>query len=322
MPVQDDKVFQEDAFNSINEMIKWSFLNKSYDGKYTPVFHYCSIEVMKSILQSKKLWFTDAKYLNDLQEFTYIQNVYRQVCLKQGDKIDKDFFDVIYNDELFSKIEGYKKEYLISSAGNPIIHFEKELCRVFVCCFSFESDELMMWNYYGGNNAACNIEFSLMFPSMSSFDGIELRKSSVLYGEESYNAVKEILNQVYTIWKKAQGKICNIDIQEFLVSQLNGLRLFLKNGAFKNEKEYRLVLLVPENKIDEIGLKFFVRGNMLIPYIEINLDDINAEIKGIKLGPYAGNELNKYSVKELLKINGLNEISVTASKVPIRNYNV
>ena len=175
-----------------------------------------------------------------------------------------------------------------------------------------------MWNYYGSRNAGCNIEFSLMFPSRSLFKGVEFKKSNVIYG--GLDAVKKLLNNAYVIWKETRKDPSDDFIQNFMVMQLNALRLFLKNEAFKNEREYRIVLLVPENKVEKIGINFFVRGNILIPYIEIDLDEIDAEIKGIKLGPYAGNMLNKYSVSDLLKINGLNEVSVTQSNIPIRNY--
>ena len=319
MPVDGNSIFREDAFNSIKDWLTWKFLNKDYHGEYTPVFHYCNIEVMKNILQSGKLRFTDIRYLNDIQEFTYIQDVYRQVCLSEKDRIEKSFFEFIYNDEVFSQIDGYKKEYMISSKGESITHFQEEKCRVFVCCFSLDSDELMMWNYYGSGNAGCNIEFSLMHPSKSIFKGIEFRKSYVKYGEESQSVVKEILNQTYTVWKKAGEKRNNKDIQELMIGQLNAYRPFLKNGAFKNEKEYRIVLLVPENKVGEMDLKFFVRGNLLIPYLEIDLRDIYAEIKEIKLGPYAGNELNKGSVNDLFSTIGLKNLSVTVSDIPIRN---
>ncbi len=79
-------------------------------------------------------------------------------------------------------------------------------------------------------------------------------------------------------------------------------------------------MLVPESKMNEVNLNFFVRGKMLIPYLEMDLQDLGAVIKGINLGPYASNELNKYSVKDLLKINKLNAVSINCSKVPIRDY--
>jgi hypothetical protein len=221
---------------------------------------------------------------------------------------------------MFSKIDGYNKEYMIATRKEPFIHYHKEPCRVFVCCFSLSSDELMMWNYYSSRNTGCNIEFDIMYPSRSIGKKIEYLKSNVVYGEESEKVVREIVIQSFNVWKKMSERYRDSSIQIFLVTQLNALRPFLKNKAFKDEKEYRIILLVPENKIEEFELKFFNRGNLLIPYIEVGIENIDAEIKGIKLGPFAGNELNKYSVRDLLNSLGLREVSITLSDIPIRNY--
>ena len=59
---------------------------------------------------------------------------------------------------------------------------------------------------------------------------------------------------------------------------------------------------------------------MLILYLEIDLHDIEAEIKGIKLGPFAGNDLIKCSINDLLGTIGLANHSVSMSDIPIRNY--
>lgn len=59
LPSDEYGTFREDALISINEWLIWSFLNEDNSSEYLPVFHYCSIEAMKSILQNKKLWFTD-----------------------------------------------------------------------------------------------------------------------------------------------------------------------------------------------------------------------------------------------------------------------
>ncbi|MFS0614932.1 DUF2971 domain-containing protein [Lederbergia ruris] len=318
MTKDNHSTFIEYAFNSIEDWLTWSFLNRSDNGEYTPVYHYCSLGVMKSILQDEKLRFTDIRYLNDFREYTYVQDVYRQVCLDKKNQLDSTFFEMIYNDEIFSKLDGYQKDYMISSNDGTLRKFQEEPCRAFVCCFSLEKDELLMWNYYGSKNAGCNIEFSLMYPSSSLVkETIELKRSQVLYGEESYHAVKEIIDQAHIIWKSAKN---NDFLTKFIIMQLNALRLFLKNEAFKNEREYRIVLLVPESKMGKLDLDFFERGNILIPHLDITLKDLNAEIKGINLGPYAGNELNKWSVNDLAKQNGLKEIPIDLSDVPMRNY--
>lgn len=316
MSKNEDEVFQNNAFKKIEEWLSWKFLNENQSDTYTPVYHYCSIQAMKSIIEDGKMRFTDIRYLNDLQEFTYVQEAYRQVCLSEKDGFNPAFFQLINSDEIFSEIDGFGKNYMITS-GDELLHIREEPCRVFVCCFSLEKDELMMWNYYGGRNAGCNIEFSLMYPSMSSFDGMDIKRSNVIYGEESHSAIKELLHLAYKVWEKSR----NDDfIKKFIVMQLNALRIFLKNDAFENEREYRIALLVPETEIDEVGMQFFVRGNMMIPYIEMELEDMEAEIKGINLGPYARNELNKRSVSELLRINELSEVPIYFSEVPMRNY--
>lgn len=315
--LNEDKFFENNALHKIEDWLTWKFLHENHADENCPVYHYCSIQAMKSIIEDGKMRFTDIRYLNDLQEFTYVQEAYREVCLDEESEFDKTFIELINSEEIFSKIDGFGKNYMISPSKDSSMQMREELCRVFVCCFSLKRDELMMWNYYGGRNAGCNIEVDLLDPSVSSFQGMDIKRSNVIYGEESHSSIKELLYLAHKIWKKSGNEDF---IKRFIVMQLNALRIFLKNAAFKNEREYRIALLVPEAEMDDVGVKFFVRGNMMIPYIEMELGDIEAEIQGITLGPYARNELNKSSVSDLLRMNNLKDVPIHFSQVPMRNY--
>lgn len=58
-------------------------------------YHYCSIETLYSMINNKKLWLSDADFMNDKYEITWIDNIINQIFIEmkkeniKGINVDK-----------------------------------------------------------------------------------------------------------------------------------------------------------------------------------------------------------------------------------------
>ena len=94
------------------------------------ITHYTSDFGLKSIIENRKIWFTDIRYLNDYNEVEFSNNKVRELIKE----IDSEMISSAMGeniDSLFNLFMGMSHGY-----------------RDFVFCASLDNDNLPMWNYY------------------------------------------------------------------------------------------------------------------------------------------------------------------------------
>lgn len=278
------------------------------------VYHYCTPNVFKEIIEKKSIRLSDVTESNDSKEIVcnnefikgYLQSKINGFCkrnkIKRDDK--ENLHQIIFNHFSSFMEEFYYKPY--------------------VCCFSFEGDLLSQWRGYADNGKGFAIGFDLeklkVIGQPEKDDPISnniFELGDVIYEEkEQKRRIRIIINELFN-WYDELIKLDGFKISE-LMSYANTIMLFLfkncllyKNNFFKEEKEWRLCFCSNVNsKVKNIfipkgysfsEIAYFLREERLVSYIDLNFGQHPEIIKRIIVGP----KNNSNMVKEFLLRNGI-----------------
>lgn len=306
--------------------------------KASGICHYCTIDTLNAILEGNCLRFTDVRFLNDSTEFIEVIPLIKQVLSRED--YTPEFKNFILNSDEIRALEDYKQSYVGFSRRT---HDYREIgYHTYTCSFSTNKDSLSMWNYYGATTAGLNIVFDLAWNIFSGSEKKEVTigeklsndvmfyRGLVIYSiDEKEKCVAELLDRLAQIFEEAKNnleKYKSIILYAFKEA-INNMRCFFKNESFDSEKEYRVVLKIPEDllrkntPIDSIKKKgVFKKGNILVPYVdyEFKLESI----KRITINPYdkGPNSMFELGIKNLLWMKELENVKVVSSNIPIRKY--
>ena len=207
------------------------------------LYHYTSIEGLNSIINSRCVWASDCRYLNDQKELHDASEIF------------------------LSKFNGKKKEILSSA-----LHWHN-ISRLH-CVFSLSRSPkvLSQWCVYGddGRGAAIGfyrkylLGFSRIHPCVIDdciYDGHEEFLEGVV------DRCKDDIDTLFTMCSQAGSALNSfwslIDENPMPLVRLYGELLKVKNPAFREEQEVRLVISVPIKNI-----RTRVSKNIIIPYVE------------------------------------------------------
>jgi hypothetical protein len=270
------------------------------------LFHYTDVYAVKSILENRKLWLTDVRFLNDSTE------------MKEG-------FDFLM-EYLARQVTRYPDSEELSAAMSYVeqVVYKREdygLDRrpVFVSSFSLAGDLLSQWRAYGS--------YAIEFDS----DAMAERVSQCIYGhdEKLLEAPIPALTQVLAIGRSIVSNDGHIDQdgQEAL-AEFIGLAATLKNENFSEEQECRIIMGHDVDPAIEDGyeVKYRPRDSLLIPYLELEFD-LDC-VQSVVIGPMRDQDLayasmrafvNKVANDEFSKSpTYLNDIEVRKSLIPFR----
>ena len=201
-----------------NNILELEKLIDRYLDKYDNsdlIYHYCSMETFKAILDSKSLWLSDSKFMNDKYEGRWIDKIVEEVIKELNDKYTA------------KQLLEYKKKYDALKNKNG-----------YMCCFSKASDKLSQWRGYADDASGVAIGFSREAIRLTSNFNFELALMDVLYDKEEHmRLVKESIE--HTI------------VDKYDIKQDKELAYFYKNPSFYEEEEVR-ILYIPENDMKEL----------------------------------------------------------------------
>lgn len=321
--------------------------NESIDKRYEPggiesqatrICHYCSADVLKSILEHECLRFSDVRFLNDSTEFMEIISALRKVI--SDSKYSEKFRGWILKSDVIKELETYEQSYIGKTKN--LLHYEMKPYRTYTCSLSTNQDSLSMWNYYAGSSDGVNICFDYAWNMFAGSEESELSSSTKLdngiiicRGTVVYNrsdkekCIQNLFDALQEVYDKetSHDKESKDTILWAFKEAVNNMRCFFKNDAFEGEKEYRVVLKIPENVVlsgkneDDIFQKgSFKRGNIWIPYVDYKFK--KESLKEITLNPYERtNGIFELGIKELLWQNRMDKIQIIHSDIPMRKYN-
>lgn len=279
------------------------------------VYHYCSPEVFKKIIENKSIRLSDITESNDSKEIVFNNDFIKEYLqIKINAFCNKN------------KINKENKEKLTNIVFNHFnSYFENFYYKAYACCFSFEEDLLSQWRGYAEDAKGFAIGFDLNElkkigkPDKDDpFSSDIFDLGDVYYSEKDQKSrIKLIINELFK-WLSELYLKEGFNLDKIL-ADVNIVLLFLykncifyKNVFFKEEKEWRLCFCASSNtKTENIKisndyylseLSYFLRGDRLISYIDLNFEKHPEIIKHIVVGP----KNNSNMIEDFVKRNEIN----------------
>lgn len=264
--------------------------------------YYCSEHVFLSFLQHKQLWLTSLSQSNDSSEGLWMRDHWLNSFLKIKDTAE------IWR--------------LKSGAEICIEQACKERAALGVC-FSEEEDLLSQWRGYADDGRGFAITFDqdkLKHVAQDNADN-KLELTKVAYGDQDHDKINEINCMLTDTFRE--------DINSFAgANGFAGLRVNLerrqeyedaarslftvKNGAFHEEKEWRLFTYGTLSSFE--GVKLRGTGNALSPYLPATIP--TDAVARVTLGPV--NKTPEHVLEFALESNGFNDATVKQSRASYR----
>lgn len=306
--------------------------------KASRICHYCSVDVLKNILENESLRFSDVRFLNDSTEFIEIIPLVKYVA--QHEEYALEFIDMILNDSLIKELESYRQPYIGKEKNTQ--NYAEKVYRTYTCSFSTNKDSLTMWNYYATSGSGVNLIFDFAWNLFEGSDISEVNNSShlenditicrglVLYQRmDKQKCIKALLDNLYEVYLQEDTiEKCQSHIQWAFKEAINNMRCFFKNDSFSCENEYRVILKIPEELLLEettgqdgiLKKGQFKRGNILIPYVDYKFK--RDSLKEITLNPYVKEKESVFElgIRELLWQNKIHNVQIYRSAIPMRKY--
>lgn len=250
------------------------------------IHHYCSPSVFLSLIKNKELWLTSLSQSNDKLEGTWM---------------------------LHHWLERFRadpsKRLLRRGAQFAIERVLRENVALGVC-FSEDRDLLSQWRGYAQDGAGFSVTFDsekLQRLARDSGGGSPLALAKISYGYQDVVEVNEIARKLFSAFGEdaekyhegpdGYGTMSLSFTPEKRQQQKEVVRnLFtVKNGAFKEEREWRLFFYGSIDEIDNV--EFRESRNILSPFVRLKVP-ANA-IVGVTLGPT--NRTSQTMVEAVLK---------------------
>ena len=249
-------------------------------------YHYTTIDGIDGIITKKLLFATNIFYLNDIKEYIDVFNLFNKYCENNKETIDKyEFFD-----EFIGYADFINK--------NTLNH------EVYVCSLTLKNDDLSQWRAYSGNGGYQigfkkeNLELLVQENGFNFYPCI--------YDDDTKNKIiKELIEGAIKRYEE-NYKLYKGDIEElerkiriWLMNELTLCAPIFKNSSFKDECEWRLFINKPNDFSNQLYRK---KDNLLIPYIEFNLEkDNQMYLSEILIGPGKNSGLSLKSIHSYMK---------------------
>lgn len=281
--------------------------------KNCTIYHYTKPEKLLNILSGGTLRFSNALYLNDKEEIAYS---YRLI-VKLIDEIPE------LNPDLFGKIKTHfsnKYKHIVDGEND----FRNKL-EYFTTSFSTESDNLTLWNNYakGKNYTGYNIGFN----KKKLIDEMTKNKYLPVFGSVIYDKQKQIkiIHAIFKKWNmlfnralkcKKTNEVKLFDILFELIDVLSIVSIFFKNPQFKNEHEYRIVIVNAFGVENSKPTKVVEKNGLFVPYLEYKFS--KESVTSINIGPTFDENIFYTSTNRMLLNFGYEDKEVCRSKIPLR----
>lgn len=322
------------------EIIHHALIKKHEINELTPdsprLYHYTSLPNSLEILKSKKLRFTNIRYLNDPTELQNGLDIAEKITDKLISSLEEEHLKIIL--QLFKSrlrigfSSGKQKEnellkarhalqVLGSNGIEDLMRSFQEDWRVYIFCLSEHNDDLRQWLPYADNGKGV----ALGFDGMKNFQhNIHDNNVDAILLHVSYAAEKKkeefleaYLMQVLEYYKSYN--IHNYNKKEYgsiftkFMETVYGLALTdlvaCKNEHYEDEKEWRLYIA---RKGQQKKQEFFCRDNIIKPCFDIDFNF--SALKEIHLGPCCDEELNSAALELLTGDN----IEINKSNIKYR----
>lgn len=277
------------------------------------IYHYTKPEKLLNILASGTLRFSNALYLNDKEEIAYSYKLIVDL-IDETPELNSDLFNQIQNH--FSN----KYKHIVDGYNDLVNKLE-----YFTTSFSTESDNLTLWNNYakGKNYTGYNIGFD----KNKLVEEMDKNNYLPIFGSVIYDKNKQvkIIHAIFKKWNmlferalksKKTNEVKLFDILFELIDVLSIVSIFFKNPQFKNEHEYRIVIVNVFGTLNSKPTNIVEKNGLFVPYLEYNFS--KESVKSINIGPTFDENIFYTSTNRMLLNFGYEDKEVFRSKIPLR----
>jgi hypothetical protein len=271
------------------------------------LYHYTSIETFLKILDNAEFWASHIRYLNDTSEQRLSWDLVRARI-----------------DERLAFAVGDERSNLLKQRG---FAQKPDRLNVYVICFSKDGgDRLSQWRGYGGN-AGVSIGFDV--PALRRCISPFLMKYS---NEQNLPQFWTALEQVKYVRRERDRRIGEFIDQrldnppdrsprspyteeQVFARAISFATLFLKDAAFREEREWRLAVIDVWNT--NTAVQFRTRKSMVVPYLKFGLGEEGWPlISRVVVGP----STSQAETIAALKMRMDDRVEVEASAIPFRDW--
>ena len=232
--------------------------------KINTIFHYCSVDTFNLVISNKCIRVSDLNKTNDYMEKEWasdtILNILQDEFVKLGVTInlDEDY-------KYWNGVDSHRK-----FLEKKINEFRASSDPILITCFSKNSDKLSQWRAYGEDGYGVAIGFDLNKIRLLQDKGYNIYVKDVIYNEkkqgiEISKAIKQSVNYMKELFNGDDARISD-DFNEYfiyefdafcevIVDKLEPISCYIKNPAFIEEEEIRIIYnpgLDPEPGADQI----------------------------------------------------------------------
>ena len=263
------------------------------------VTYYCGEHVFLSFLKSKELWLTSLSQSNDSAEGRWMREYW-----------------------LNHFAPGHSTAENLARRGAALCMDSASHDRMALgVCFSEERDLLSQWRGYADDGAGFSITFSrrvLKTVVKDHFAG-RLQLVKIAYGDQDFDEIRAIEQGLHDAFgehaklyseSNGTGSISTSDPEGNMLAKHEEAARSLytaKNGAFREEKEWRLFTYGSLSSIG--GVKLRGTGKAISPYVSVPIPP--EAVLSVTLGP--NNQTPRHVLDFALTSNGLSDARIETS---------
>jgi hypothetical protein len=288
------------------------------------VYHYATMDVLLKIIETRELWATSIKYLNDVSEHSLLVQAARE-----------------HVEEFAKEHEGANFSHFFEHEYNESEHDVSFIDLPFVTSFSREGDSLTHWRSYctAGNGVSigfsttCLLKAEVRTP-VKPLAGMLIPRP--VFGRVDYidpndkQKMKDVLERAYNYAKlrtsdSNRTQYFQRNLEDEFFGEILNTAGFYKSVSFRDEREYRL--LVADIDYRQDLLQFRTSRSSLIPYTPLIIPSHDGDSKfkswdaivSITVGPTPNMNLSLDSLSTLCRYQGMKS-HICDSKVACRDW--
>lgn len=280
------------------------------------LYHYTTFDCLKNIIESKELWMTEYRYLNDASEVSYALKILALLIQEASVSSNNSLFWQRFSDTF------------LNNAANKL--------NIYVASFCERKNYLPAWRWYANDGKGFSIGFRGNFftdyRKNSYGQGYKYEKIKYIKEEQNSNfksLITELIHLVENYLSTENTPLSKYEYEKEVFIRLSLLILPLltkhKHTAYQEEIEHRYYS-IQDLANNRLPIKTFYRkvstdsphvGSIPSSAIDFSTDDISE----IWIGPCCRFEHAKEEIIRLLKINeyDLGKVSILRSNIPYRN---
>lgn len=280
--------------------------------KVNSIYHYCSMDTFMAIIKNKTIRLSDLNKTNDYMEKRWANKFIVEVLKTKlieyaiDMNLDEDYW---YDEESNTHLEYYEKEI------RRVLYNE---IPILITCFSEERDKLSQWRAYGNDGKGISIGFNKRVINLLTKDK-DIKVEKVIYDEKKQKQrLGELIDGVIIYIKKMfESDIVKVSnnfneyfIEEFdvfcevLIDYIGQVGCIIKNPAFSEEKEIRIIYnpnmhdreILGDIEFDE-AKKYFSDSKQIKEY---TINPLNFNYRNEQLIAFCDVDFSKLIYKKLI----------------------